>query len=685
MLLLLRLAWRDFTGSGLLWALSALAVALGVSTVVAADVVRGAMLRAMQGSADLVTMLGGLIDQLGSNLVVMGIAISLASGFVVFNAFGMSVARRRVRIAMLRTAGMTRRQVLVLTLIEALFAGGLGAGLGLLLGPLMGALAIAALKAATTEGTFLFEYGAPAPAALLLAAGLGMVVSVAAALLPALVATRVPPLAARRPQQASGLYRSSGRRVLAGPAGLIGILVYLRLLPPAAGLRPPWDGRVAVMLATIWLALVLALVPELAALAGRLLRRPLQALIGASGLLVADNLRRGRRRVWLTMASLAVSLALVMAVMGFTRFTAGSLMQPKLEQAAAMNAWSVASFNPLGGMAEYGHLRGLTLDPADVQALRAAVDGRAEVLEFGFVTVPELSYFGDSYFSFVMHPADARLGGDWLFSFNQGDWQRAVGWMESGCGALVMPTIAAQLDVTVGDPLELTGPAGPVTCTLAGVGAAFGAASIVGTPDRGQFGAERPFTLMVRPLPGIDRGGLDRDLLALAEARGIVVISMQAMTGIQLDLLDQVPKVLNGMAVLAVIAAALGVVNTVTIGVVERRRELGLYRAIGATRRQLFAVVVGEAGLIAALAGGLGVLGGAGVTIMIATVYGGASWGLPDLDHWAEGLRILQPAVKLGFVGWAVTPVIGALAGLLPARALLMRRGLLEELLAERH
>lgn len=683
----LRLAWRDFANSKLLWGMSAAAVGLGVATIVAADVVSGAVLNAMRSSPDVQTLMGGLTELLGSNLTVMGAAISLASGFVVFNAFGMSLARRRRRIGLLRTAGMTRTQLLRLTLLEALLTGLLGVALGLVAGPLLGALAIAAMKVVTAEGLFLFETQPPSVLALMLAAALGIVVSLVAALAPALAAVRLPPLAGRRNDwAAAGAGRVSLRITTAALAALGLALFSLRQAPPARWLRPPWDGPAAVLAGAIWLALSLATAPGLLVAVGRVLRWPLTKVLGASGLLVVENLRRDRRRVSLTVASLAIALALVISTLAFSQFTGGRLLGPKLEQAAGLGAWSVTSFDPLGGMATYGRLNDLTMKPADIDAVRQTVGDRAAVLEFGFAVVPELSYFGDSYFSFVMDPAEARLGGDWLFSFNQGDWEQAQPVMQRGCGVLAMPPVAQALGGQVGTTVELSSSTGPVECTLAGIGAAFGAASIIGTVDPARFAAELPITLMVRPLPGSDRVQLDRDLTALAaDSDGIGVVSMQAMTGVQLDMINQVPLVLDAMAVLAVIAASLGVVNTVTISVVERRREFGLYRAVGATRRQLFTVVIGEAALIAALAGGLGVLGGAGVAVIVPTVYGGASWGVLDLDHWAEAVRILRPALQLGLIGWAATPVIGALAGWLPARALLRRQRLVQELLVERH
>jgi len=55
------------------------------------------------------------------------------------------------------------------------------------------------------------------------------------------------------------------------------------------------------------------------------------------------------------------------------------------------------------------------------------------------------------------------------------------------------------------------------------------------------------------------------------------------------------------------------------------------------------------------------------------------------MDHWREAANALGPALTIGLVGWAATPLIGALSGLLPAQSILRRRRLVEELLAERH
>ena len=132
------LAWRNLAQHRLRTVSSALAVALGAAMTVAAAVTSGAILDALSRSESAQTFLTGLLDQLDSMLTLVGVGITFAAGFLVFNAFAMSITQRRRQIGALRLLGMTRRQVMRLVLGEALVTGSAGTLVGLVAGPLLG-------------------------------------------------------------------------------------------------------------------------------------------------------------------------------------------------------------------------------------------------------------------------------------------------------------------------------------------------------------------------------------------------------------------------------------------------------------------------------------------------------------------------------------------------------------------
>src|SRR4029079_11403181 len=112
-----------------------------------------------------------------------------------------------------------------------------------------------------------------------------------------------------------------------------------------------------------------------------------------------------------------------------------------------------------------------------------------------------------------------------------------------------------------------------------------------------------PFTLIVLQEPGSDSAALEADLQAFVAQRGLSVLGLTRLVEMQAEVFDQIPALFNGLLLLAVAAAALGVVNTTVLSVSERRRELAQLRALGATRGQMRLMVMGEAALVG-LAGG---------------------------------------------------------------------------------
>jgi putative ABC transport system permease protein len=106
-----------------------------------------------------------------------------------------------------------------------------------------------------------------------------------------------------------------------------------------------------------------------------------------------------------------------------------------------------------------------------------------------------------------------------------------------------------------------------------------------------------------------------------------------------------------GLGAVALLVGAIGVANIMVISVLERRQEIGLRRALGATRGQIRIQFLAEAVLLALIGGITGVIAGAIATAAYAHAKG---WAVViPTRAWAGGL--------------AAAVVIGALAGLLPA------------------
>jgi len=106
-----------------------------------------------------------------------------------------------------------------------------------------------------------------------------------------------------------------------------------------------------------------------------------------------------------------------------------------------------------------------------------------------------------------------------------------------------------------------------------------------------------------------------------------------------------------GLGAVALLVGGVGVANIMVISVLERRSEIGLRRALGATRGQIRTQFLSEAIMLAVLGGAAGVAAGAAATAIYATT-----------RHWAI---VIPAAAWAGGIGAAL--VIGAVAGLLPA------------------
>jgi putative ABC transport system permease protein len=618
---------------------------------------------------------------LGIGLNLVGLVILVAAGFVVLNAFAMSVTQRRRTIGLLRSVGMTRRQVMRLVLVEALLTGGLGTLLGLVGGPLLGRGLVALIG---NWANIAYGPGWPSTSNLALAAGLGLSISLLATLFPAWGAARISPLVALRSPNPFPSKKRLRAQTWLSCLGIVGLALYLIATPPGEWTLPPEDFILTGLFGSLWFGCLILILPALIDGVGRGLRPSLSQLSGASGRLIADNLGRGQLRVSLTILGLAVGLMTIVSLSGILTFT----FQVTFDQIYHDNQNLERTFFilPIRLGQDWQAISWETISAWDVEAapipdpliaeLYATLGQRAEILPGYGTFIPKIAVMPGMPVYVLDGEKLSRLG---LFTFYQGDWQSALPLMEAGCGLLLTPRVARFNRAWLGDTINLPGRDGPISCTIAGLGTStFFGNTIVSVQAGEALGVDMdlPFVFMVQAQADLAADPAARERFK-SELQALVapypkVSLLDPSTDFDINaLLGTFQTMLNGPLLLAMLAAALGVINTTLMSVTERRRELGLLRAVGASRRQVSAVVLGEAALIGLIGGGLGLLSGTGLVIIMVMVMGGNGWGVRALPLWPSAWASIQPGLLNGLVGLVLAPLICAGAAWLPLGSIL--------------
>ena len=683
------LAWRNLGQSRARTVLGALAISLGVAMVVATSVLTSGMRAAWEGGQNRMSFITDLSDEV---FTMVGVMLLLASGFLIYNAFAMSMARQRQQIGMLRALGMERRQVLRLVLLEALFTSGAGVLLGLAGGPLLGR---GLLKGLSQMGMDVGR-GTVSPVSLVLGVGMGLGISMLSALLPARQAASTSPMSTLRdninPEDFTQSYdrRKPGRRVrlMAGLVILSALLIYLLIAPPGewSGYHPPWDYGMVFLLWAVWLSGLWLVLPTLILFMIDLVSLGLPCLAGTVGRLAAGNLRRSPWRVTLTALTFAVGLMIMITTGGYISFGNDVMVKTLAMNALNEAAWYVYPFDHSTGL---GQLSGFdanapSLEASLVQEIYQRSSGRARVDEIYIVQVPEISSPFPGFASFIYTDLD-HLSRPGAYRLVEGDWETILPLLRGpGCSVLITPAVAARNSVALGEQLTVTGRNGQVTCTVAGLGAGgISAVSLINPPARDNFTrpGQTPDGLIIRPLPSEDSANLGAGLSALCQRYpGQAYLSRpldeyRAITNTS----DQLMVMFDGLVSLGLIGACLGMVNTTLMSVLERRKELGLLRAVGATRRQVTAVLLLEAAVIAAFGALLGILIGLGMVVLYVLGYGAVTFGLGNLSLWWAAGQVIIPALRAGWWVALAAPLLAALAAY-PVTRSVLRGGVVEAL-----
>jgi putative ABC transport system permease protein len=581
------------------------------------------------------------------NLRVLSYISLVVGAFLIYNTISVSVVRRRAEIGVLRALGAGRHGVLRLFLAESLLFGLAGAALGVVFGRLLAAGTVGMISSTVNS-----LYTTSRPAAVVLtwreaATGIftGLAVALAAAFAPAREAMNVVPTEAIGRGAHEHHARMHWRRDLAWAA-------VLSLAAGVCSLMRPVDSRPVGGYAAALLAVAAAALAAPAVVLGvdRSTRPVVRRFLGVEGMMAGRGLAGSLSRTSVMVGALGTAIAM-MASVGIMVGSFRETVQLWLDQQLRADLY-IRTAGPTGA----GQFPPL---PQDVAAIAASVPGVEAVDLFRGM---ELRYGGQR----------ATLGAGRIeiirrygrFRFLPGEDRDAV--LRSLPGqdrAIVSEPFANRHGLRAGGRISI--PIGGRTAGLTIAGIYYDYSSSQGYVVLDE-------STLLRYLPGQPATNAALYLRRDADPRAVRIETEKRLAGrgvsvaANLDLrrgamviFDRTFAITWALEAVAIVVAMLGAANSLLALVLDRRRELGLLRYLGASVHQVRRMILLEAGFLGLLANVLGLALGFALSLLLIYVVNKQSFGWTIQFHSPRGL--LAGALLLV---WCAT----VLAGLYPAR-----------------
>ncbi len=581
------------------------------------------------------------------NLRLLSYIALVVGAFLIYNTISVSVVRRRHEIGIVRALGASRSNVLLAFLGEAACLGFAGALLGLPLGRLMATGAVK-LMSLTVESLYVSSRPGSieiSASSIALAFFIGVGVAVASALSPAREAMEVSPadaMARGRREFTARVHKSRDLLI----AAVFASLAFAAAKAPAVSGKPLLGYLAALLLIVASAYAIPAFVSFLARLASHLLA----ALLGVEGLLASRSLAASLRRTSVLVGALSTAVAMMVSVgimVGSFRQTVITWMDGQLP--------ADLYIRPAGSPAPDRHP---TLSPELAEKI-ARLPGVASVDR---LRAYEISYAG---LPVTLASVDLRV----LHSYRTSDFlsgrssEEVLGELRGANTVIVSEPFTYKHNVKAGDTLNLS--LGDTRADFRVVDVYYDYAS-----ERGYILMDRdtllrylpdpaPSNLAVFVAPNASVDAVRKSIQDAAPGHHILIFSDRDLRAEAIRIFDRTFAITYALEAVAVIVAVMGIAGALLALVIDRRREFGLLRFLGASSSQIRKLLLVEAGLIGLLANLAGFVLGYFLSLILVFVINKQSFGWTIRFHWPV-------AILLGAL--TVVYLATLLAGLYPAR-----------------
>ena len=581
------------------------------------------------------------------NLRLLSYIALIVGAFLIYNTISVSVVRRRAETGIVRALGASRHAVLAGFIGEAAFFGLAGAALGLPVGRVMATGAVK-LMSATVESL----YVSSRPGAIelttwsfVLAFVIGVGVATLSAYSPAREASFVSPVEAMargRREYTARVHKSRDLWL----ALVLGILAAAASRVPAIEGKPVFGYLAAILLVAASALAIPAFTDAVISHASR----PLGKILGVEALLAAQSLSASLLRTSVLVGALSTAIAMMTSVgimVGSFRETVLIWMNDRLPADLYLR--------PAGEPAPDRHPT-LSLELAEKISKLPGVAG-----------VDRLRAYEISYDGMPATLASVDLGA--LRSEHRSNFfsgratEQVLSQIRNTDAVVVSEPFTYKHRVKAGDTITLSLGASRAAFRIVDVYYDYGS-------ERGSILMDRqtmlrylpdpaPSNLAIYVAPNSTSDTVRKEIIEAASSYRVLLFSNRDLRTEAIRIFDRTFAITYALEAVAIIVAVMGIAGALLALVIDRRREIGLLRFLGAATSQVRKQILVEAGILGLLANFAGLAQGFALSLVLIFVINKQSFGWTIRFHWP--IVVLLGAISVVYVATV-------LAGLYPAQ-----------------
>ncbi|MGB7284023.1 MAG: FtsX-like permease family protein [Candidatus Acidiferrum sp.] len=581
------------------------------------------------------------------NLQLLSYIALIVGAFLIYNTISVSVVRRRPETGIVRALGASRGSVLAAFLGEAAFFGFAGAALGVPVGRVLASGAVK-LMAATVESLYVSSRPGPielSPWSVGLAFVLGVGVALVSAYSPAREASLVSPVEAMARGRREYIARVHKSRDL-WLAFVLGIAAAAATRVPAVEGKPVF-GYLAAILLVVASALA---IPAFADAVISRFSRALGKILGVEALLASQSLSASLRRTSVLVGALSTAIAMMVSVgimVGSFRETVVLWMNDRLPADLYLR--------PAGDPAPDRHPT-ISLQLADKISKLPGVAGvdRLRAYEISFEGMPA---------TLASLDLSVRRSEQRSNFFSGRPTAAVLSEIRDKNAVLVSEPFTYKHHLRAGDTITLPLGAARPSFRIADVYYDYGSESGTILMDRHvmlrYLPDPAPSNLAVYVAPNTSLEAVRNEIIQTSSGHHVLIASNRDLRSEAIRIFDRTFAITYALEAVAVIVAVMGIAGALLALVIDRRRELGLLRFLGAAAGQVRKQILVEAGLLGLLANFVGLALGFALSLVLIYVINKQSFGWTIRFHWPV-------AILFGAIGVVYLAIV--LAGLYPAQ-----------------